>query len=158
MASIRNMLPVSVRSRYALWLLVAVLLIPLGTTNLRGLHHLVSCTEELDQTFAVTAVDADRAIITGSTSVVREPPTGKCAAVSMNMRVRSDGRGFILITLPVTNETDRSWSTSVKLKIDGLTTSVSVGRVPPGETRSKQVRIRLTRELQSITGTLLVGP
>jgi hypothetical protein len=158
MASLRSLLPVSVRSRYALWMLGASLLIPLGTSNLRGLHHLVSCTDEIDQTFSVTAINATQAIITGSTSVVREPPTAECSAVSMNMRVRPDGRGSVLIILPVVNETDRPWSTSVVLRIDDLKTSVSVGKVNPGQTKTKQLRVQLTRELQSITGTLLVGP
>jgi hypothetical protein len=157
-ALVRRLLPVNQRGHYALWLLAASLLIPLGTTNLRGLHHLVSCTDEIDQTFSVTAINATQAIVTGSTSIVREPPEGDCAAVEMNMGVRPDGRGYVLVTMPVVNETDRPWSTSVILQLDGLQTSVPVGRIPAGATKTKVLRLRLTRDLQSITGTLLVGP
>ncbi len=159
-------LSASTTSRLALWMLLGSLLVPLGTTTLRGLHHLVSCIEEIDQTFSVTTANrpgstdpADRiAIITGSTSEVRQPPTGKCAAVEMDMRVRSDRKGFLLITLPVRNLTDRGWMTSVILQLDGLKTSVPVGRIPAGQQATKEIRIRLTQDLQSITGTLIVGP
>jgi hypothetical protein len=144
--------------RFALWLLVASLLIPLGTTTLRGMHHLVSCIDEIDQTFAVTAIDQTNAVITGSTSVVRTPPTGDCSAVEMNMRVQPDSKGFVLIDLPVENKTDRTWIASVILQLDGLKTSVPVGRVQPGDTKNKTVRVRLTKDLRSITGTLIVGP
>jgi hypothetical protein len=157
-ALVRRLLPVNQRGHYAFWLLAASLLIPLATTNLRGLHHLVSCTDEVDQTFSVTAINATQAIVTGSTSIVRKPPEGDCAAVKMNMRVRPDGKGFVLVTLPVVNETNRAWQTSVIMQLDGLKTSVPVGRIPAGATRTKVVRLRLTRDLQSITGTLLVGP
>ena len=145
-------------SRVALAMLVGSFLIPLSTTTLRGMHHLVSCTDAVDQTFAVTAIDSLRAVITGSTSVVREPPTGECSAVDMNMQVRPDGKGFILISMPVVNRTDRPWNASVVLRLDGLQTMVRVGRIHPGDTYTKDLRVRLTTELQSITGTLVVGP
>jgi hypothetical protein len=145
-------------ARFGLWLLVVSFLIPLGTTTLRGMHHLVSCTDEIDQTFSITAIDAKSAVITGSTSVVRKPPTGSCAAVDMNMRVRPDGKGFVVIGLPVENKTDRTWTASVILQLDSLKTSVPVGRIGPGETKRKDLRVRLTQDLASITGTLVVGP
>jgi hypothetical protein len=144
--------------RLALWGLVGSLLIPLGTTTLRGMHHLVSCVDEIDQTFAVTAIDAKRAIVTGSTVIMREPPVGDCASVDMAMRVRPDGKGFIAIRMPVVNETDRAWTTSVILQLDGLRTSVPMGVVQPGETVTKITRVRLRSDLKSITGTLVVGP
>ncbi len=145
-------------ARAALWLLVASLLIPLGTTTLRGMHHHVSCIDEIDQTFSVTATDSNFAIITGSTSVVREPPTGECSSVDMNMRVRPDSKGFVQIRLPVENRTNRSWTASVILQLDGLKTSVPLGRIQPGKTTTRDLRVRLTQDLQSITGTLIVGP
>jgi hypothetical protein len=159
-------LSASTTSRFALWLLIGSLLIPLSTTTLRGLHHLVSCIEEVDQTFSVQSFPNPRSkdpndripLITGSTSVVRQPPTGKCAAVEMNMRVSPDRKGFIVITLPVNNLTDRDWVTSVILQLDGLKTSVPVGRIPAGQQATKQIRVRLTQDLRSITGTLIVGP
>jgi hypothetical protein len=145
-------------ARFALWLMMAAFLIPLGTSTLRGMHHLVSCTDEIDQTFSVTAIDAKSAVITGSTSVVRTPPTGECSAVDMNMRVRPDSKGFVLIRLPVENKTDRAWTASVILQLDDLKTSVPIGRIEAGKVKTKELRVRLTQELQSITGTLVVGP
>ncbi len=118
----------------------------------------MSCVDEIEQVFAVTAIDAKRAIVTGSSVVVREPPTGDCASVDMSMRVRPDGKGFILIKMPVVNETDRAWSTSVILQLDSLKTSVLIGRIPAGQTATREVRVRLTRDLKNITGTLVVGP
>jgi hypothetical protein len=159
-------LSASTTSRLALWMLIGSLLIPLSTTTLRGLHHLVSCIEEVDQTFSVQSFPNPRSkdpndripLITGSTSVVRQPPTGKCAAVEMNMRVSPDNKGFVVITLPVNNLTDRDWVTSVILQLDGLKTSVPVGRIPAGQQATKEIRVRLTQDLRSITGTLIVGP
>jgi hypothetical protein len=138
--------------------IVGSLLIPVSTSTLGGMHHLVSCVDEVEQTFAVTAIDSKRAIITGSSVITREPPEGDCASVDMAMRVRPDGKGFVLILLPVSNQTDRVWTTSVILKLDGLKTSVPVGRVKPGQTMTHEVRVRLTKELKNITGTLVVGP
>jgi hypothetical protein len=145
-------------SRIALTLLVGSFLIPLSTSTMRGLHQLVTCTDELDQTFSVTNVDDVRAVITGSTAIVREPPVGSCAAVEMNMQVKPDGRGFILIKLPVENRSDRTWNSSVILRLDGLRTTVRIGQIPPASTRTKEIRVRLTNELRNITGTLVVGP
>ncbi len=150
--------PTSTRARVAVSSLVGSLLIPVSTTTLHGQQHLVSCVDEIDQIFAVAAVDANRATIIGSTEIVRDAPAGDCASVEMEMSVKADGRGFVRIEFPVSNPTDRAWSTSVTLVLDGVTASVPIGRVAPGAVVTKEVRVRLTEALENITGTLVVGP
>jgi hypothetical protein len=151
-------LPAALRSRVAITGLVGSLLIPVATTTLRGQQQLVSCVDETEQSFSVTPYGKKQAIVTGSTSITREPRTGDCANLAMNMAVKPDGEGFILILMPVVNKSDLAWSTSVILKIDDLQTSISVGKVRPGQTVTKQLRVELTKELKSITGTLVLGP
>ena len=74
------------------------------------------------------------------------------------MIVRPDGRGFVRIAIPVANLSSRAFRTTVKLRLGDLRIPVPVGVVEPGETISKELRIRLTEDLKVVNGTLLIGP
>lgn len=155
---VRAQLPFSTTAKLAVAGLLGSLLISLSTSTLGGMTHLVTCTSAIDQTFSITAVDAKRAIVTGSAEVVRRPPKGECSAVDLNMVVRPDGRGYVRISMPVTNRSSRTWRASVKLRVGRLRIPVPIGSVRPGRTVSKELRIRLTKDLQVVDATLLIGP
>lgn len=138
--------------------LMGSFLIPITTSTLNGLTHLVSCTAAVDQSFAITAVDSKRAVIIGSSEVVRKPPEGDCAAVELNMVVRPDGKGYVRIAMPVSNQSSRAFRATVKLRLGDLRIPVPVGLVGPGQTKSKDLRIRLARDLKVVNATLLIGP
>ena len=122
-------------------------------------HHLhASCTAAVDQSFAITAVDSKRAVVIGSSEVVRKPPEGDCAAVELNMVVRPDGKGYVRISMPVSNQSSRGFRATVKLRLGDLHIPVPVGLVHPGEIKTKDLRIRLASDLKVVNATLLIGP
>ena len=155
---VRRRASTSTTAKLAVAGLLGSFLVPITTSTLGGLTHLVSCTAAVDQSFAITAVDSRRAVVIGSSDVVRRPPEGDCAAVEMNMIVRPDGRGFVRIAIPVANMSSRAFRTTVKLRLGDLRIPVPVGVVEPGQTITKELRIRLTEDLKVVNGTLLIGP
>lgn len=157
-SGVRQRLSSSATAKLAVAGLMGSFLIPITTSTLNGLTHLVSCTAAVDQTFAITAVDSKRAVVIGSSEVVRKPPEGDCAAVELNMVVRPDGKGYVRISMPVSNQSSRGFRATVKLRLGDLRIPVPVGLVHPGEVKTKDLRIRLDSDLKVVNSTLLIGP
>ncbi|HVM12528.1 MAG TPA: hypothetical protein VM638_08660, partial [Actinomycetota bacterium] len=62
------------RGRVALFALFAVMLIPLGTSTLRGLSHVLICAEDVATPFTLTVEPGEEPTVTSSQTIERDAP------------------------------------------------------------------------------------
>ena len=163
-------MPSSLRTQLALVGILAVLLIPIGTSSLRGLTHVLTCKEAADTPFSVELTDEAAPIITSSQVIEREPedatatgeqasPGELCGGLTMEMLMTSRDADSADITLNITNGTDYGWRGSVQLKIDDTSIPVAIGDIAPGETATDTVVLELEGDRRyELEGSLLIGP
>ncbi len=141
--------------------LFGVFLIPLWTSSLRGLTHLLTCDEPTDTDFSVV-VDAE-----GSASVLSSLQVDRgggarelCGGLVLDVGVRSgaDPASSELV-ITITNRSDFGWQGSVRVDLDDVSFPIAVGEVAPGERATERVALDLdTGRTYEISGSLLVGP
>ncbi|HUO47116.1 MAG TPA: hypothetical protein VM470_09845 [Acidimicrobiia bacterium] len=149
-------MPALLRSRLAVAVLFGVFLIPVLLSSMRGLTHVVSCTEEVERPFQVEFVGGE-ALLTGSAVVVAGEER-LCGQLTASMSVRSDGANRLAVTIPISNSGEGAWRGTVQLEVGSTVVPVSLGLVPAGESRSPTVILRLPEGVSSFRGSLLIGP
>ena len=157
----------AIRARIAVIVLLGIFLIPVTTSSLRGLTHVLSCEESVVATLTVdTTSEAGGGAVLGSSDNVTRDPGGEEAGVDelcgglivgLELANTTEDRAEVEVTL--TNHTDSDWRGSVELRFAGADIPVAIGRVRAGTTESDLVslRIRPGRSYE-ISGTLLLGP
>jgi hypothetical protein len=156
--------PSSLRAQVALVGLFAVLLIPIGTSSLRGLTHILSCREEAGTPFTIQVPEEGPPAIASSAVIERDPSgvpdTGEvCGGLRMDIGIgtSSEDRADIIVT--ITNGSDYGWRGTVQLEIAGTLVPIDVGQIDAGESGTDSVELRLRRDrFYEIDGTLLIGP
>lgn len=146
----------SLQQRVALVALVGVLLIPLLASNLRGLTHLLTCSEAVAQPFAITGLDDGAPSITSSTTLERGDGTDAdddgggqgdgqdsgqdsgqdggellCDALVVELSASDDGPDRVLLRVAVTNESQLPWRGTLDLAADGEQVQVDSGLSAP---------------------------
>ena len=160
-------MPSALRAQVALIGLLGVLLIPIGTSSLRGLTHILTCREAVAATIAMS-VDEDGVIVpTGSQVVSRESPEEAvptlevCGGLLVRYKVNAEqpDPGSSILTISITNMSDYGWRGSVALNMSGVSIPVEIGSVDSRETASDEVTLHLDRgKSYEIEGDLLIGP
>ena len=178
----------SLQQRFALVALVGVLLIPLLASNLRGLTHLLTCSEAVAQPFAITGLADGTPSITSSTTLERDdgtdaggdggqgdgqdpgPDSGRdggellCDALVVELSASDDGPDRVLLRVAVTNDSQLPWRGTLDLTADGEQVQVDsglsapLGRVEPGATEEATLVLRVPPGQTELAGTLLLGP
>lgn len=138
--------------------LLGTFLIPIGTSSLRGLTHVLTCSEDTETPFTVVLKRNEAPAILSSASIDRGDDAGLCGGLILTTRVGIVSPGRIRITFPITNGTAFPWEGSMSLKFKGTTIPVSIGRVDPGETRAESVTVKIEPGTTEIGGSLLIGP
>src|SRR5690606_7818095 len=69
----RATMPSALRAQVALIGLLAVLLIPIGTSSLRGLTHILTCREASATPFSIEVPEDGPPVISSSTVIERDP-------------------------------------------------------------------------------------
>ncbi len=133
-------------------------LIPIGTSSLRGLTHVLTCSEPTEAPFTIVLQAGEPPTILSSASVSRGEEAGLCGGLLLSTRVGALSANKIRITLPITNRTEFPWEGSVSLKLKDTTVPVSIGGVAPGETREDSVVVSVDPGTTEIGGSLLIGP
>ena len=148
----------SVRSRLALVGLVGIFLIPILTSSLSGLTHVITCNANTRTPFELTITA--QGVGTGLSAETLEPnqANGLCGGLTLDMGVRPLSNGKIRINLPISNHTRYRWRGSVKLEIGHTSVPIGVGEIPPGATRTGSVDVHVDPGSHTIGGSLLIGP
>ncbi|HJU81766.1 MAG TPA: hypothetical protein VJ796_08445 [Acidimicrobiia bacterium] len=150
-------MPPLLRLRLAMALLLGVFLIPVGLSSLRGLTHVVSCQGAIAQPFEVRFGEDGTPLLTGS-RVVEAGDDPVCANLNTDLSMRDAGPNRLEVTVPIENRGTDPWRGTVSLVVGGVFIPVEIGLVPPGETRSETIVLRLPEGLTQFDGELLIGP
>lgn len=151
--------PPVLRSRIALIVLLGAFLIPIVTSSLRGLTHVLTCDEEAQIPFTVVVPETgDPTIVSSRAPLTRGEAEGVCGGLVLDMAVGAAGPGKINLRLPITNNTDFDWHGTVRLKLGETVVPVDIGSIPSGETGTDTVAVNVSPGELEVDGSLLIGP
>ena len=156
------LLPMSLRAKMATVILLGIFFIPFATSDLRGLTHVLTCTDAVSATLLVDdSADDDTSPVLGSADTVTrdEVGLGLCGGLEVDLQLTSarDGRAEVLVA--VTNATEHDWKGSIELRFDRTPVPVAIGSIAQGATEQDTVALRVKGgETYEISGTLLIGP
>lgn len=151
-------MPELLRSRIALFAFLGAFLIPIFTSNLRGLTHVLTCQASVATPFSLQIPDRGQPLITTSTRITRRQPRRLCGGLSVNMAARIVEEGQVAMVLPISNESKFPWHGTVRLVIGDISVPIGIGGISPGETETDVVDLRLREGTHQIEGSLLIGP
>jgi|SRR5918999_1198858 hypothetical protein len=151
-------MPTILRSKVALLALLGAFLIPIVTSSLRGLTHVLTCREGVRTPFTLfIREDAPPQMVT-STFMSRSDTPGICGGLSIDLGARVADRRHLEMVIPITNQSSYIWRGTVKLQLDGISIPVGVGAVSAGKTETDTVTLTLDEGAHELTGSLLIGP
>lgn len=157
-------MPSALRAQVALIGLLAVLLIPIGTSSLRGLTHILTCQDEAASPFSVDVPETGPPTISSST-VIERSPSGEvvsreiCGGLTLDLVMGSRRENRADVTLLITNNSRFGWRGSVHLKLGDTPIPIDIGEIDAGTTASDEFELRLDKGRRyEIEGNLLVGP
>jgi len=157
-------MPSALRAQVALIALFAVLLIPIGTSSLRGLTHILTCQEAAAAPFTIQVPKEGPPLIQSSQVLTRNPDgsvpdNSVCGGLTLDVFMGSDREDRADVTLSITNGSKYGWRGSVKLKLDAVDIPIDIGEIGAGETASDSFVLRLDEgSSYEIKGDLLIGP
>jgi len=137
-----------------------VLLIPLWTSSLRGLTHLLTCDETTDTDFSLIVAPDGTASALSSVRVDRDKGDREvCGGLVVDVGVRSSTAGSSDLLITISNRTGFGWHGSVQVDLDDVSFPIAVGEVAPDASVTEVVEVDLDRDrTYEIGGKLLIGP
>jgi len=157
-------MPSALRAQVALIGLLAVLLIPIGTSSLRGLTHILTCRDRSATPFSVEVPEEGPPVISSST-VIERSPTGEvvsrevCGGLTLDLVMGSRVENRADVTVVITNNSDYGWRGSVQLHLGGVEIPIDIGVIDAGSSASDDFELRLdSGRRYEIEGSLLIGP
>jgi hypothetical protein len=150
-------MPTVLRSRVALLALLGAFLIPILMSSLRGLTHVLTCSESVRTPFTLfVREDAPPQAVTST--FIRRRDRGVCGALSIELGARLVSRRELAMIVPITNNSPYLWRGTVELELDDISIPVSVGAVSAGSTESDTITFELDEGAHELSGSLLIGP
>ena len=157
-------MPSALRAQVALITLLGVLLIPIGTSSLRGLTHILTCQQAAAAPFTIQ-VPEDGPPSIQSSNVIERNPDGSvpdrsvCGGLTLDVTIGSSEEDRADVTLAITNASEYGWRGSVQLQLDAVDIPIDIGEIAAGETATDDFELRLDAgSSYEIQGDLLVGP
>ena len=157
-------MPSALRAQVALIGLLAVLLIPVGTSSLRGLTHILTCRDRSATPFSVQVPEEGPPVISSSLILERDPSGAPatneiCGGLTLNLVMSSTVEDRADLTLEIANNSDYGWRGSVRLQMGDTAIPIDIGHIDAGGTASDSFELRLDEgRSYEITGDLLIGP
>lgn len=148
----------SVRAQLALLAFLGVFLIPIATSSMNGLTHVLTCQQRTRAPFTLDISSQGIPTVSSATSVRRGQATELCNGLSLDFGVKALTPTSVRVVLPITNHTRYAWRGSVKLLIGSTSVPVNVGEVHPGQTRAVHVDVHIDPGVHEVGGSLLIGP
>jgi len=157
------LLPMSLRAKVAAVVLLGIFFVPFATSDLRGLSHVLSCSDAVQATLLVDAAGGGPGPVLGSADqVTRDDGTataGLCGGLVVDLQLQSTRGDRADVLVAVTNTTEHRWQGTIELDFDGAPVPVSIGSIAEGATAEDTVEVRVPAgRAYEITGTLLIGP
>lgn len=145
------------KAKLAIAALIGVFLIPIGQSSLRGITHILTCSEQVEAPFQVI-IEEGEAIVTGASRLAPEDPATLCGGLTAELSVRVVEGGRISVNVPISNQTAADWYGTVQLEVAGTRVPVDLGRIDASTTVERQIILRLPEGTVEFDGVLLVGP
>lgn len=138
---------------------MAAFLIPIGTSSLRGLGHILTCEEKAATPFtlAIPPPELGPPQILSSKRISRDD-TGLCGGLSLEMGAQIRGQHTIAMTVGIKNGSEFPWRGTIQLRLGDTPIPVGIGHIPAGETRDDEVEFDLEPGTHELEGSLLIGP
>ncbi len=156
-------MPSALRAQVALIALLGVLLIPIGTSSLRGLTHVLTCQESAVAPFSIEVPEDGLPFITSSSSFERNPDgsvpdSSVCGGLTLDLQIGAAEEDRADVTVAITNGSEYGWRGSVQLELDDIDIPIDIGEIGSGETATDEFQLRLDEgSTYSIEGDLLIG-
>ena len=151
-------MPSILKSRVALATLIGVFLIPIMTSSLRGLPHVLTCEGQVETPFSVVIESGFDPMVLSAQQLVAGEDDSICGGISVDFRARAAEGNRIALTLAVVNETADPWRGTIDLELGRVRVPISIGRVAAGTEETETVVLNLDEGESEIAGSLLVGP
>jgi hypothetical protein len=150
------------RHRMPLVVLAVVFLIPIGTSSLRGLSHILTCGDEVGTPITITPAGPGMPPIVTSSVVIEEgqdPRICQALVVDFGIAQYDEDRGAVQLVVTITNESEFDWAGTIQLQIGPRLAPLPAGRIDAGESAVSRVWIHgFQDERVEVQGTLLIGP
>lgn len=151
-------MPTILKSRVALAVLIGVFLIPILSSSLRGLTHVLTCSGEVATPFTVVVESGSDPIVLSAAQLVAGQEDLICGGIDVDFRARSVEGDRIALSLILLNTTSDPWRGTIDLDLDGIRIPISIGRVAGGAEEVETVVLNLSEGESEIAGSLLIGP
>lgn len=151
-------MPALLRSRLALVALFVVFLIPVTQSTLRGLTHVLSCTERVDTPFQVILIEGEDPIVTGSSVITADEASTLCGGLAVQIGAGPSESADIDVIVTVDNQSENDWFGTVEIDVVDVRVPVDIGRIDAGTTEESRVSLSLPEGVTEFGGSLLVGP
>ncbi len=157
-------MPSALRAQVALMGLLAVLLIPIATSSLRGLTHVLTCRDASATPFTVDVPEQGPPTISSSTVIERSPDgtvasREVCGGLILDLIMGASDAERADVTLAITNNSEYGWRGSVQLHLGDTSIPIDIGQIDAGTTATERFDVNLDPgRTYQLDGTLLVGP
>jgi hypothetical protein len=138
--------------------MVGVFLIPIVSSSLNGLTHVLTCQQSTQAPFTLQVPQTGPPTILSTVTITRGQVQQLCGGLTLDITVQGLSPGKVRVLLPITNHTRYTWRGSVKLVLGHTSVPIDVGQVTPGDTRISHVDVHIDPGVHNIGGTLLIGP
>ncbi len=158
-------MPSALRAQVALVGLLAVLLIPIGTSSLRGLTHILTCQDRSATPFSIEVPEDGLPTISSSTVIERDPRGNVdsreiCGGLTLDLIIGgTSDENRADVTLLITNNTEYGWRGSVQLELGSTDIPIDIGEIDAHDTAEDSFELRLdSNRRYDVAGNLLIGP
>lgn len=150
------------RNRAPLAVLALVLLIPVGTSSLRGLTHILTCDEAIGTSITIVPglePGEPPVLLSAQTRDADDDPL-VCGALDVQLSLADydEDAGQVDLVVAVANRSELDWRGTSRLELGATAVPLSLGAIPAGELREERARISVGGEQFVIEGSLLLGP
>lgn len=150
-------MPIHLRTRLAMLVMAGVLMIPIGQASLRGIDHILTCSEQVATPFQVILSDGVP-IVTGSLAIEEGDPVSFCGGLGVEISVGPSSSRDVTVFATLSNESTVDWFGTVDLSVGDVRIPIDVGKVPSGSSLSESVELSLGEGVTEFGGSLLIGP
>jgi|SRR6056297_1428819 len=150
------------RHRAPLALLAVLFLIPVATSSLRGLTHILTCSDEVGTSISISPglAEGEPPTLLSSTALVAGEDPLICEALEVQLSIGAfdEDTGDTELLVDIANRSELDWRGTIQLSIAGTRVPLSVGRIEAGETVTASPTVRTGSDQIEVDGQLLIGP
>lgn len=142
--------------------MLGAFLIPIGSSSLRGLTHVLTCQEKAKTPFTVVFEEGQKPTILSATGQITPEDTEKestlCGGLTLDIGVSEASPGHVAVHVPITNNGKFEWRGTVAVKAGKASIPIDIGSIKPGVTEKETVTLKLKAGTTQLDGSLLIGP